>query len=150
MPDSEVCASTASRDLTPYESEFEGYMGNYGNTLDRWYRRAAIVLWPREQAFAARAEAGSQWTLDELRSRIDAEDLAGARAAADSIASFWISADVHSELLGPALNAAVGLRSADRAVMLLSPSRWRCSRPTTRLSWQQPPSSTASRGCDPS
>ena len=26
------------RGLAPYQSEYEGYMGNYGNTLDRWYR----------------------------------------------------------------------------------------------------------------
>jgi hypothetical protein len=35
VPDSEVCASTPSANLTPYQSEYEGYMGNYGNTLDR-------------------------------------------------------------------------------------------------------------------
>jgi hypothetical protein len=28
-------------------SEYEGYMGNYGETLDYWYRRAAVVLWPQ-------------------------------------------------------------------------------------------------------
>ena len=33
--------------LTPYASEYEGYMGNYGNTMDRWYRRAALVVWPQ-------------------------------------------------------------------------------------------------------
>ena len=44
-------------------------MGNYGNTLDRWYRRAAVVVWPRERAFAARAEAGSQWALSQLHTR---------------------------------------------------------------------------------
>lgn len=27
------------------ETEFEGWMGNYGNTADYWYRRAAVVLW---------------------------------------------------------------------------------------------------------
>ena len=69
VPDSEVCASTPSANLTPYQSEYEGYMGNYGNTLDRWYRRAAVVVWPRERAFAARAEAGSQWALSQLRTR---------------------------------------------------------------------------------
>lgn len=30
------------------EQDFEGYMGNYGNTLSRWYRHAAIILWPQE------------------------------------------------------------------------------------------------------
>ncbi len=42
-------------------------MGNYGNTLDRWYRRAAVVLWPRQRSFAARAEAGPEAALHELR-----------------------------------------------------------------------------------
>ncbi|MGH3683191.1 MAG: 2OG-Fe(II) oxygenase, partial [Natronosporangium sp.] len=78
VPDHEVCASTPSADLEPYQSEYEGYMGNYGNTLDRWYRRAAVVVWPRDRAFAARAEAGSQWALHELRDRIEAGDLEGA------------------------------------------------------------------------
>jgi hypothetical protein len=27
------------------ETEFEGWMGNYGNTANYWYRRAALVLW---------------------------------------------------------------------------------------------------------
>jgi hypothetical protein len=36
VPGSEVCATTPSADLVPYQSEYEGYMGNYGNTLDRW------------------------------------------------------------------------------------------------------------------
>jgi hypothetical protein len=54
--DAEVSATTSSADLTPYASEYEGYMGNYGNTLDRWYRRAALVIWPRHQGFANRAK----------------------------------------------------------------------------------------------
>jgi hypothetical protein len=57
VPDSEVCATIPSVELTPYESEYEGYMGDYGNTMDRSYRRAAMVVWPRERAFTARAEA---------------------------------------------------------------------------------------------
>ena len=73
----------------PYQSEYEGYMGNYGNTLDRWYRRAAVVMWPLDRAFAARAEAGSQWALSELGTRIEAGDLEGARAGAESLAPFW-------------------------------------------------------------
>jgi hypothetical protein len=36
----EVCASTPTGALAPYSSEYEGYMGNWGNTLDRWYHRA--------------------------------------------------------------------------------------------------------------
>src|SRR5262249_51621665 len=66
VSDDEVCATTPTADLSPRESSYEGYMGNYGNTLDRWYRRAAIVLWPRRWAFAGRAEAAPGWALARL------------------------------------------------------------------------------------
>jgi hypothetical protein len=123
VPDYEVCATTPSVDLTPYQSEYEGYMGNYGNTLDRWYRRAALVVWPRDRAFAARAEAGSQWALHQLRDRIVAGDLDGARAAADSLAPFWKRVGTQAGLLGAALEVAAGLDSAGTAAMLLEPFR---------------------------
>jgi hypothetical protein len=74
VPDEQVCASTPSADLKPYDTEYTGYMGNYGNTMDRWYRRAAVVVWPRQHAFAARAEASPSWALTELRARLDAGD----------------------------------------------------------------------------
>ena len=123
VPDSEVCATTPSADLTPCQSEYEGYMGNYGNTLDRWYRRAAVVVWTRDRAFAARAEAGSQWALSELHARIGAGDLDGARAAAESLAPFWNKIGSRAGLLGTALDVAAGLGTAGTAAMLLEPFR---------------------------
>src|SRR6266568_2849043 len=78
----EVCASTSSGDLEPYSSEYEGYMGNWGNTLDRWYHRAAVVVWRRDQAFANRAETSPAWALDELAAMASAGDVPGAQAAA--------------------------------------------------------------------
>jgi len=88
----EVCASTPTGDLEPYSSEYEGYMGNWGNTLDRWYHRAAVVVWPRDQAFANRAETSPAWALDELAAMASAGDVPGARAAAATLAPFWDSA----------------------------------------------------------
>src|SRR5580693_1097781 len=85
----EVCASTQTGDLEPYSSEYEGYMGNWGNTLDRWYHRAAVVVWPREQAFANRAETSPAWALDELAAMASAGGVPGARAAAATLAPFW-------------------------------------------------------------
>ncbi len=123
VPDYEACTSTPNERLTPYQSEYEGYMGNYGNTLDRWYRRAAIVMWPQDRAFTARAEAGSQWTLRELRGRIDAGDLEGARAAAESLAPFWKSVEAQAGLLASTLDVAAGLGVAGTAAMLLEPFR---------------------------
>lgn len=117
----EVCAVTPSRSLTPYDTEYEGFMGNYGNTLDRWYRRAAVVVWPKEKAFAARAEAGSAWALRTLHDRIDSGDLDGARADAVSLEPFW--RHVEAELLVPALQVAAGLRAATSARVVLAPFR---------------------------
>ena len=98
-------------------------MGNYGNTLDRWYRRAAVVVWRQDRAFAARAEAGSQWALSELRTRVEAGDLEGARAAAESLAPFWRTIGSRAELLDTALHVAAGLNAAGTAAMLLEPFR---------------------------
>jgi len=123
VPRSEVCATTPSANLTPYQSEYEGYMGNYGNTLDRWYRRAAVVVWARDRAFAARAEAGSQWALSELHTRLEAGDLEGARAGAESLAPFWKGIGSQAGLLGTALQVAAGLGAAGTAAMLLEPFR---------------------------
>ena len=119
VPDEQVCASTPSADLKPYDSEYTGYMGNYGNTMDRWYRRAAVVVWPRQHAFAARAEASPSWALTELRARLDAGDLVNARAAAESVAPFWKTPG--PELLEPALHTAAGLKDPGTSLMLLRP-----------------------------
>jgi len=124
IPDSEVCATTPSVELKPYQSEYEGYMGNYGNTMDRWYRRAAVVVWPRERAFAARAEASASWALHELRARIHAGDLTAARAAAESLAPFWDStAKAKPPPLESALDVATSLDEPSAAAMLLHPFR---------------------------
>jgi 2OG-Fe(II) oxygenase superfamily len=124
VPDSEVCATTPSVELKPYQSEYEGYMGNYGNTMDRWYRRAAVVVWPGERAFAARAEASASWALHELRARIHAGDLTAARVAAESLAPFWDStAKAKPPLLESALDVATSLDEPSAAAMLLQPLR---------------------------
>ena len=128
----EVCSSTPTGDLAPYESEYEGYMGNWGNTLDRWYHRAAIVVWPREQAFANRAETSPSWALDELAAMASAGDLAGARAAAATLGPFWettVRGGTRGEagtvpgLFAKALRAADATADAGTAAMLLGPFR---------------------------
>ncbi len=120
VPDEQVCASTPSADLKPYDTEYTGYMGNYGNTMDRWYRRAAGGrVWPGQHAFAARAEASPSWALTELRVRLDAGDLVNARSAAESVAPFWKAPG--PELLEPALHTAAGLADPGIALMLLRP-----------------------------
>ena len=122
-------------------------MGNYGNTLDRWYRRAAVVVWPRDRAFAARAEAGSQWALSQLRDRIEAGDLEGARAAAESLAPFWRT--------GSDRRRDCWVRRCRWRQAWTLPGRQRCcwsrsgsrrSRRSTRAGWRRRPGSTARSG----
>jgi hypothetical protein len=127
----EVCASTPTDDLTPRDSQYEGYMGNWGNTLDRWYHRAAVVVWPRAQAFANRAETSPAWALERLTAMASAADVSGARAAAAALAPFWGTAvrgrarekGQDSGLLGRALAAADAVADAQTAAMLLRPFR---------------------------
>lgn len=55
---SAIVASTAIEDWQPTREEYEGYTGNAGNTLDRWYHRSAIVIWRREDHFEVIAGCG--------------------------------------------------------------------------------------------
>jgi hypothetical protein len=83
----------------------------------------AVVVWPLERAFAARAEAGSRWALSELHARIEAGDLERARTAAESLAPFWKTIGSQAGLLDTALHVAAGLGAAGTAAMLLEPFR---------------------------
>jgi hypothetical protein len=124
LADHEVCATTPSAELRPYASEHEGYMGNYGNTMDRWYRRAAVVLWPRARAFAVRAEASPVWALDRLAARARAGDGDGAREMAATLAPFWAATarlDQSRGLPAKALRVARALDEPALATMLLEP-----------------------------
>jgi hypothetical protein len=46
----ELCMTTETKEFDPFAQEYEGYLGNYGNTLERTYHRAAIVLVPGRRA----------------------------------------------------------------------------------------------------
>ena len=131
----EVCASTLTGDVEPYSSEYEGYMGNWGNTLDRWYKRAAVVVWPHDQGFANRAETSPAWALDEIAAMASAGDVPGTQAAAATLAPFWDRAvrartaartaeeGTAAGLFGQALRAADAVTDAQTAAMLLRPFR---------------------------
>jgi len=45
-------------DWKPTKEEYEGYTGNAGNTLDRWYHRSAIVLWHADHHFDVIVQGG--------------------------------------------------------------------------------------------
>ena len=55
---SAIVSSVPIDDWKPTSEEFEGYTGNAGNTLDRWYHRSAMVVWHREHHFDVVASGG--------------------------------------------------------------------------------------------
>ncbi len=134
VSDAEVCATTPTSAFTPYDSAYEGYMGNYGNTMDRWYRRGAVVVWPRRLDFVVRAQASPIWALDTLASVLRDGEVMRARELVGSVATFWMDllspyvftggpayGAVTRPSLGQALAVAYGLDDAPLAAMLLGP-----------------------------
>ena len=61
-----VCA-TPLDEWKPTSEEYEGYTGNAGNTLDRWYHRSAIVLWHRDHHFDVIATCGEAVSMPLFR-----------------------------------------------------------------------------------
>lgn len=122
--DSEVCFTKASVELEPFKSEHEGYMGNYGNTVDRWYHRAAFVMWPRERNFVIRAKVSPSWAASEIATRLKARDVAEARVLARSLLPFWARhapRDEGDAFFTKLLKVTLSLDDAELAHELLAP-----------------------------
>ena len=54
-----IVSATPINDWKPTAEEYEGYTGNAGNTLDRWYHRSAIAVWHRDHHFDVIAHSGA-------------------------------------------------------------------------------------------
>jgi 2OG-Fe(II) oxygenase superfamily len=126
VADAELATATPNVDLDPYDTEYTGNMGNYGNTMDRWYRRAAVVIWPRSRAFALRAKGDPAGALDELLALGDDEpDHVATRAEMTAaLLRFWpdgVRSSDQRTLLPAALVAAGRLDDAELAGRLLDP-----------------------------
>lgn len=68
IEDGEVSPPDALEDMEPDEQHFREATGNEGASFDRTYRRAALVLWPRQRRLAVINQAGPQATLPYLES----------------------------------------------------------------------------------
>lgn len=89
LNDNEVCAATPTTRLEPDASEYEGFMGNYGNTMDRWYHRGVVLIWPRTLTFGNRAEADPSWALADLSARLAAGDREAVRRDLAAVHALW-------------------------------------------------------------
>ncbi len=59
LNESEIVSSTPFNEWKITKEDFEGYTGNAGMTLERWYHRAAVVIWPRSVHFDVLCNAGT-------------------------------------------------------------------------------------------
>ena len=124
VSDAEVCSTTRTVALQPYASEYEGYMGNYGNTMDRWYRRGAVVLWPHARTFAVRAEASPDWAVKRLSEKVRGGEVAAAREMVATLAPFWnavAGGEQPRRLTATVLRVATALDHPALAATLLQP-----------------------------
>ncbi len=122
--DDEICFTKASVELEPFKSEYEGYMGNYGNTVDRWYHRAAFVMWPRERNFVIRAEVSPSWAVDEIATRLKARAVSDAKNLARSLLPSWAQHAPREEgaaFFTKLLKVTLSLDDAELARDLLAP-----------------------------
>jgi hypothetical protein len=120
----ELCYTRPSVDLEPFESEHEGYTGNAGNTVEHWYHRAAVVLWPRERTFVIRAKASPRWGISEVAKALRTRNRAAAIAMAQRLAPFWPHAIGRTEkpaLFDATLKVAARLSDPSIASTLLQP-----------------------------
>jgi hypothetical protein len=66
VEDNELSPPDAFEEMEPDDEEFHEAAGNEGASFDRTYRRAALVLWPRERMLAVLSQAGLAVTLPYL------------------------------------------------------------------------------------
>lgn len=66
----EIVSNGPLNDGIPDKEDFEGYTGNAGMTLERWYHRAAVVLWPVESRFDVLCEAGVEAAVGGLEQMV--------------------------------------------------------------------------------
>jgi hypothetical protein len=66
VEEGELSPPDACDGLTPDEEHFREATGNEGASFERTYRRAALVLWPRDRLFAVLSQAGLSVTLPYL------------------------------------------------------------------------------------
>lgn len=119
----ELAEVTPSVELTPHDTEYTGYMGNWGNTMDRWYRRAAIVIWPRARTFALQAKADPVAAIHQTIDAID-NDQDQASDMVTTLLRFWpdsVRSSDQRTLLPLALNLARRLADRGHTTGVLEP-----------------------------
>ncbi len=78
VTEDEVLDTDALQNVKP-EEQYEGYTGNEGMTLERWYRHAAILIWPERRHFDVLCTSGSRNVVPVLAQLVAGLNKAGRR-----------------------------------------------------------------------
>jgi hypothetical protein len=70
VDEAEIVSETPLNEGQPDKEDFEGYTGNAGMTLERWYHRAAVMLWPEESRFDVLCEPGVEAAVGGLEQMV--------------------------------------------------------------------------------
>ncbi|MEZ6119708.1 MAG: 2OG-Fe(II) oxygenase [Pirellulaceae bacterium] len=61
----QLVSTVPCEDWIPTRQYYEGYTGNAGNTLDRWYHKSVVTIWPAAQHFEILARMGLEFAISE-------------------------------------------------------------------------------------
>lgn len=106
------------------DEQYEGYMGNYGETLDYWYRRAALVLWTPQADASLRFRLDFKSALADLLTSAGHAETKPQLSAQVAAAAQPLKQAVGTEgrvLLKPYAKIAAALDSDDLALDLMAP-----------------------------
>ena len=70
LDDEEIVSGQPLSEGKPDREDFEGFTGNAGMTLERWYHRAAVVIWPTESRFDVLCESGVEAAVGGLEQMV--------------------------------------------------------------------------------
>ena len=63
-----LACTTPVEQWKPTRQDYEGYTGNAGNTLDRWYHQSAVVIWSNEHHAQIVVQMGMEYAIKQLLS----------------------------------------------------------------------------------
>ena len=66
---SQLISLVPVEEWVPTRQDYEGYTGNAGNTLDRWYHKSVVAIWPDSEHFEIVTQMGSRFAVAELLER---------------------------------------------------------------------------------
>lgn len=99
-----------------YKQEVREATGNEGASMDRWYRQAVMVMWPRERHFDVLAAEGPASAIPALEKLVaeskTAKDLAACGKVAKAIIANWQGHDLYGH--GARSHSGPMLRALER------------------------------------